>query len=104
MSDDLKRRLRRRWPNEDPKTQAEKREAADRIEELEAKLAEMTQAWLQACDVTDLAGKLVDAEAKIARMLEIVRSRDTGYMRREDTEARCILEKLEAVVKETPSA
>ena len=37
MSDDnLVKRLRRRWPNEDPKTQAEKREAADRIEELEA--------------------------------------------------------------------
>jgi len=38
---------------------------ADRIEELEAKLAEMTQMWLEACDVADLAGALADAEAKL---------------------------------------
>jgi len=92
----------------------------DRIEELEAeaegaaaiiaseraevlalrrKLAEMTQMWLQACDVTDLAGELADAKAKLSQMLEIVRSHDTGDMRREDMEARRILAKLEAVVK-----
>jgi len=39
------------------------------------------------------------AEAKLAKMLEIVRRHDTGDMRREDMEARRILEKLEDVMK-----
>mgnify|MGYP000355959454 CR=1 FL=1 len=43
---------------------------SSRIEELEAKLEEMTQAWQAACDVTDLAGKLVDTETKLAQAVE----------------------------------
>ena len=46
-----------------------------------------------------LKARIEALEAKLSKMLEIVRRHDTGDMRREDMEARRILEKLEDVMK-----
>ena len=47
----------------------------------------------------EMTDRIEELEAKLAKMLEIVRRHDTGDMRREDMEARRILEKLEDVMK-----